>query len=45
MAITKIEDKMKSEAMYREVWKEKDYKKIEELIEKQRARERLLNAA
>ncbi len=41
----KIDDEMKSETMYREVWTKKDYKEIEEIIEKKRARERLLNTA
>ena len=43
----KIEvDKREIERMYRDVWNEKEYKKIEETIEKHRvARERLLNYA
>ncbi len=43
----KIEvDKMEIERMYRDVWNEKEYKKIEEAIEKHRAsRGKLLHYA
>ncbi len=43
----KIEvDKREIEIMYRDLWNEKEYKKIEETLEKHRtARERLLNYA
>ena len=38
-----IEDIMQMEREHRKTWMEKEYNKIEEIIEKQRARERLLN--
>ncbi len=39
-----IEDIIRIKRTYRDVWTEKEYEKIEEMIEKQRAaREKLLN--
>ncbi len=45
MSITKIrEDSMNIEIAYKKAWKEKEYNKIEEIIEKQKAaQERFLN--
>ncbi len=45
MSITKIrEDSMNIEIAYKKAWKEKEYNKIEEIIEKQKAaEERILN--
>jgi hypothetical protein len=45
MSITKIrEDRMNIEIAYKKAWKEKEYNKIEEIMEKQKVvEERILN--
>ncbi len=45
MSITKIrEDRMNIEIAYKNAWNEKEYNKIDEIIEKQKAaQERILN--